>query len=61
MAMGLLWYWKSNQTESDSELNCEQIDSEPNLIGINVSSRIKAKPQFELKSDLNQVEFTSKP
>ena len=61
MAMGLLWYWKSNQMESDSELKCEQIDSELNLIGINVASRIKAKPQVELKSELNQVEFMSKP
>ena len=33
--MGLLWYWKSNRMESDSELKCEQIDSELNLIGMN--------------------------
>ena len=38
--------------ESDSELKCEQIDSELNLIGINVASQIKAEPQFEMKSEL---------
>ena len=61
MATGLLWYWKSNQMESDSELKREPIYSELNLIGINVASQIKAKPQIEFKSELNQLEFKLKP
>ena len=59
--MGLLLSWKSNHMDSDSKLKCEQMDSELNLIGINVAFQIKAKLQIELKSELNEVEVMSKP
>ena len=61
MAMGLLWYWKSNQMESDSKLKCEQIDSELNLIGmyqrgIPNQSKIRNSTEVKLESSTIHVE-----
>ena len=56
--MGLLWYWKSNQMESDSELKCEQIDSVLNLIGMNqrcIPNQRKSGNSTEIRIESSRI------
>ena len=58
MAMGLLWYWKSNQMESDSKLKCEQLDSELNLIGKNercIPNQSKSNNSTEIRMESSRI------
>ena len=58
MATGLLWYWKSNQMESDSKLKCEQLDSELNLIGMSqqsIPNQSKTRNATEIKIESSRI------